>query len=99
MAFVRAGDIHVMNANGSNEAKLLEYEYAMEPTWSPDGQQIAFVRAGDIYIMDSDGSGVPRKFTTDPAWQSSGSPAWSPDGKRIAFHSERESNPNALGPV
>jgi Tol biopolymer transport system component len=97
IAFVRAGDIHVMNANGSNETKLLESEYANEPAWSPNGREIAFVRAGDIYIMDSDGSGAPRKLTTNPAWQSSGSPAWSPDGKRIAFHSERDSNPNAVG--
>jgi TolB protein len=97
IAFVRAGDIYLMNANGSNEAKLLESEYAMEPTWSPDGQQIAFVRAGDIYIVDSESSSTPRRLTTDPAWQSSGSPAWSPDGKWIAFHSERDSNPNAVG--
>jgi hypothetical protein len=61
MAFVRAGDLRAMNANGSNETKLLESEYANEPAWSPDGQRIAFVRAGDICIMDSDGSGVPRK--------------------------------------
>jgi Tol biopolymer transport system component len=97
IAFVRVGDIHVMNANGSNKRKLLEAEYANEPAWSPDGRRIAFAKAGDIYIMDSDGSSAPRRLTTDPAWQSSGSPAWSPDGKWIAFHSERDSNPNAVG--
>jgi Tol biopolymer transport system component len=97
IAFVMDGDIHVMNANGSNKRKLLESQYANEPAWSPEGQRIAFVRAGDIYVIRADGSSAPRKLTSDPAWQSSGSPAWSPDGKWIAFHSERDSDPDAVG--
>ena len=97
IAFVRDGDIHIMNADGSDETRLLDSEYANEPAWSPNGQIIAFVRAGQIYVIRADGSSAPRKRTSDPAWQSSGSPASSPDGKWIAFHSERDSDPNAVG--
>ena len=57
-----------------------------DPTWSPDGSQIAFrsQRNGndEIYIMNSDGN-CQINLTNDPAddW----SPAWSPDGTQIAF--------------
>jgi len=57
-----------------------------DPTWSPDGSQIAFrsQRDGDdeIYIMNSDGT-CQVNLTNDPAddW----SPAFSPDGTKIAF--------------
>lgn len=63
-----------------------------QPSWSPDGSQIAFVTGtptglggsagnGDIFIMNSDG--------TDARQLSSGGnsayPTWSPDGSQIAF--------------
>ena len=57
-----------------------------DPTWSPDGMQIAFRSQRDgndeIYVMNVDGS-CQTNLTNDPGadW----SPAWSPDGKRIAF--------------
>jgi TolB protein len=58
------------------------------PTWSPDGKQIAFVsdRNGkpQIYVMNSDGSNqrllpLPGTYNT--------SPDWSPDGGKIAYQS------------
>ena len=59
-----------------------------DPTWSPDGSQIAFssVRDGntEIYVMRADGTGL-RRVTNDPAEDVS--PAWSPDGSTIAFAS------------
>ena len=57
-----------------------------DPTWSPDGSQIAFRSQRDgndeIYIMNSDGT-CQVNLTNDPAddW----SPAFSPDGTKIAF--------------
>jgi eukaryotic-like serine/threonine-protein kinase len=59
-----------------------------EPTFSPDGNQVAFSWNGekldnwDIYIKMI-GSTETRRLTTDPARDRF--PSWSPDGRQIAF--------------
>jgi Tol biopolymer transport system component/DNA-binding winged helix-turn-helix (wHTH) protein len=59
-----------------------------EPTFSPDGAQVAFTWDGesqdnyDIYVK-AIAAEQPLRLTSDRARD--GSPAWSPDGTRIAF--------------
>jgi eukaryotic-like serine/threonine-protein kinase len=59
-----------------------------EPSFSPDGNQVAFSWDGekqdnfDIYIKLI-GPGKPLRLTHDPA--SDSNPAWSPDGRSVAF--------------
>jgi len=60
-----------------------------QPTFSPDGNQIAFAWTGDkgnnfdIYIKLVNSDGRPLQLTSDPADDIY--PAWSPDGQQIAF--------------
>jgi Tol biopolymer transport system component len=60
-----------------------------DPTFSPDGNQVAFSWNGekqdnfDIYVKLIGTGAPPLRLTTDPA--SDISPAWSPDGRFIAF--------------
>ena len=64
------------------------------PSWSPDGSQIAFdsFRATNqptIHVMNADGSGITQISST-PCCDRDFQPAWSPDGERIAFVSTRD---------
>jgi PKD repeat protein len=58
--------------------------YGGEPTWSPDGAQIAFTD-GDIFIT---GQGIFERSLTST--HNNWSPAWAPDGRQIAFVSFRD---------
>ena len=71
----------------------------MNPTFSPDGGQIAFAWNGekgdnaDIYLKMV-GSPEVRRLTTDPARDVA--PSWSPDGRQIAFLRLRPAVPRTL---
>ena len=74
--------------------------FQSNPSFSPDGNQVAFAWNGDkqdnfdIYVKLIGTSGPPLRLTTDPFPDYD--PAWSPDGRFIAFVSCRPRNKSAV---
>jgi TolB protein len=71
IAFVVAGDLVIMSADGSNLHYLKIGLQPWSPTWSPDGQYIAFnaespTRNQEIFIVQTDGSAQPVQVTNIP---------------------------------
>src|SRR5205823_6630151 len=79
-------DIYVMNADGSRVTQVTHNTInEFDPTWSPNGQQIAFGRisgccAAAVVVINADGSG--ERVLADNGFPG----AWSPDGRQIAFN-------------
>ena len=80
-----------MSVDGTDQTNASDNEaYDGDPTWSPDGTQMAFVSNRhhypgpyyDLYTMMSDGTFPTRiTFNETHTWE----PSWSPDGEHIAF--------------
>ena len=87
LLFASAGDLYVMNADGSGRLLLIDAEGVTDFRWSRDGQKVAFVQSvfeGDeildnLWVMGADGSGA-RELARNAT-----GPTWSPDGLRIAY--------------
>jgi TolB protein len=90
VAFVRHGDVFVMNADGSH---VVHVGRGYDPSWSPDGTRLAF-RAGEpnsrsrvteIDVIDPSGGGLVRHSVRQGSPSTAGRPTWSADGRTIAF--------------
>jgi TolB protein len=91
VAFSHRDDIWVADPDGRHARRLTRGRGPeFDPTWSPDGKQIAYrdSRRGlnvddEIYVVDASGR-HRRNLTRNPSNQ--WSPAWSADGGLIAFY-------------
>lgn len=90
-------DVWSVDKDGKSLINLTsEYEgLNIEPTWHPNGGQIAFVSdrssSVDIWIMEADGSD-PINLTNSDHWDTQ--PIWSPNGEQIAFLSRQQGEIN-----
>lgn len=87
-------EIYLMDADGTDVVQLTNTSGVenSDPTWSPDGSQLAFSRftgnqVFELFIINADGSGETN--VTNNSNSNDASPAWSPDGSRLAFMSDR----------
>jgi hypothetical protein len=75
------GSFYTIHADGTGLTRITD---GVDPTWSPDGRQIAFTRWRDprgVWVINADGSGEWRVFD----WSEARWPSWSPDGSQILF--------------
>lgn len=92
-----AEELWVIGVDGSDPVQLTSDNYAIQPSWSPDGRSIVFLGSdadhqGYIGVIDADGAGKQRRVLTTPVFGggSANSPRWSPDGSNIAFGRGRD---------
>ena len=92
----RLPQVYTMEADGTNQERMTDQGYAVDPSWSPNGQFLALAwkrnygpgepGSRDIYLMDI-ASKQWVQLTHDGG--SHDSPSWSPDGRHIVFQSIR----------
>ncbi len=75
-------NLYVMNANGTQQTKLLASGNGNSAVVSPDGKKIAYTTGDSIYSVDADGTGkrllVSNRVPLYPG-------GFSPDGSKIIF--------------
>lgn len=84
VAFSALGSIYIQQFDGSAPPRRLGPGY--QPSWSPDGKQLAFVTwsegdGGAIWTMPADGATAPARVSDIPAFYTY--PVFTPDGATI----------------
>lgn len=81
-------DLYTCSTRDKRIVRLSRGLRAANPSWSPDGTQLAFIRNDppnySLYRMDADGENVTPVLQC-VGLQQAFTPAWSPQGDRIAF--------------
>jgi TolB protein len=93
IAYSGAGDIELMNADGSGARTIVACCGNGAPSWSPDGSMLAFYcdacSGGAVAIANSDGTNmhvvVANSTGNFGSYPNLEAPAWSPDGKELVF--------------
>ncbi|GIK37292.1 MAG: hypothetical protein BroJett011_11250 [Chloroflexota bacterium] len=86
IAFLSAGNIYLMNMDGSDLTRLTDIGVIGCFAWSPDGQQIAFSSNYDIYVINAVGGDQPKLIVDvtptdgDAAYVC---PTWSADSQQL----------------
>jgi Tol biopolymer transport system component len=83
IAYERDDGLYVIRRDGTGRRRIVRASLA-DPTWSPDGKQIAFrtfADGGGLGVTDVARGGV-RPLTRNGE---DDNPVWSPDGRRISF--------------
>lgn len=86
IAWVKNGNIWVMDANGGNQVQLTTSGSANSPAFSPNGQYLAYMDNGDIWRLTWSGSAwtSPLQLTNNG---SSFTPCWISNSLQIAYMS------------
>ena len=92
IAFLRSGQLWIMNPDGTNAKTLVAFPKVTSFDWSPDGTWIVFSRmdgsfASEVYIVPADGSDPPKNVTRYATYN--GDVSWSEAGGKVAFLSQR----------
>ena len=93
IVFGLVGDIYTVPLSGGDATRLTSgMPYDVQPTFSPDGSEIAFISdksgSDNIWVMNADGSNQ-RAMTTEKE-EAVSTPEWSPDGEYVAARRARE---------
>ncbi|HSI99136.1 MAG TPA: hypothetical protein VLA59_01990 [Patescibacteria group bacterium] len=102
LAFGRGDEIWVMNADGSDQRRLVAGASPWSMAWDPDGSRLAylapeptetggegmFVSPEALWFVDI-GSGGLTRVTPGEVLAGGTNPAWSPDGTRLAYGGNR----------
>jgi serine/threonine protein kinase len=84
--------IYTALVGGEKPLQLTDNDADSNPTWSPDGRQIAFARYRDsenqkgLYVIPALGGSARRVYSVPfPKWPKCNKMDWSPDGKSLIF--------------
>ena len=93
IVFDLVGDIYTVSIEGGDATRLTSgMPYDIQPTYSPDGSEIAFISdksgSDNIWVMNADGSEA-RAMTTEKD-DAVSTPEWSPDGEYLVARRARE---------